>query len=93
MLRLVRAWVACLALALLPAPSAAPLLLDSLVTVSAQAECAELDEAAPEAPAAARVELSPPHVAARGVEPAHPLRAIAPVSRGALYLENCALLL
>jgi hypothetical protein len=93
LLRLLRVWVACAALSLLPAPSAA-LAFAADVTVQVAAE-AEHEERAPSEAATgiASAALAPHgHVASRLRTP-RPARAVASAPRRALYLRHCSLLL
>jgi hypothetical protein len=92
MLRLLRVWVACAALSLLPAPSA-PVLASDVVTVQAYGAAHE-----EEAPSDAATVLSAAAPAPRAYVAARtptrlPARAVAHAPRGALYLRHCSLLL
>jgi hypothetical protein len=93
MLRLLRVWVACAALSLLPAPSAAPVLASDVVTVQASLETTD-DEQAPSAAAAEAVRCAASHAYVASRKPTfRPVRTLATAPQGALYLRHCSLLL
>jgi hypothetical protein len=92
-LRLLRVWVACAALSLLPAPGAALALASDVVTLQAPSETAHHEQAPSEVAAAVvYVAATCTYVASR-TEVRPPARVVVRAPRRALYLRHCSLLL